>query len=203
MNEDYSVPSTERNLPALVEALADVVPSSGQALEIASGTGQHIAALAAAHPGVHWQPSDVTEARFDAVRHWREQAGVANLARPVLLDACTPGWAAQWGPLDVVLLVNLLHLVSDAQVSVLLDEVAKAVGPRGIFVLYGPFLRGGKTTSEGDAAFHAQLQEQDSAIGYKEIEVVASVLQVLGFSVETRQMPANNLLVLARKAVAT
>ena len=46
-------------LPAIVQMLRDVAPATGRALEIASGTGQHIVQLAAALPGLSWQPSDI------------------------------------------------------------------------------------------------------------------------------------------------
>ncbi len=197
-----SAPSAERNQAALLAALGPALPETGQALEIASGTGQHIAALAQAFPGISWQPTDIAADRFPVIEAWRKKAGVENLAPPVQLDACSEGWAAKTAPWDVVFLVNLLHLVSDGQMAVLLDEMTQAVRPGGLCAIYGPFLRDGNTTSDGDAAFHAQLREQDSSIGYKEIEVLTSVLTAMGFGVDVTEMPANNLLVLAQRPKA-
>ena len=197
-----SAPAAERNQESILKVLGVALPKTGQVLEIASGTGQHIAAFATAYPGLNWQPSDVSAERFEAVEAWREASAASNLAAPIELDACAPGWAAQMGPLDVVYVVNLLHLVSDGQMAVFLDEAAKAIPAGGLLGIYGPFLRAGRTTSDGDAAFHAQLQERDKSLGYKEIEVVSSVLEVLGFDVTVTDMPANNLLVLARRPKA-
>jgi hypothetical protein len=39
---DYS-PAADRNKQAILDVLAGVLPASGNALEIASGTGQHVA----------------------------------------------------------------------------------------------------------------------------------------------------------------
>lgn len=194
-----SAPAAERNQDYILNVLGDALPKTGQVLEIASGTGQHIAAFAAAYPRLFWQPSDVSMERFDAIEAWRAATAVRNLAAPILLDAGAPGWAARVGRVDVVFVVNLLHLVSEAQMSVFLDEAAQALQSGGVLGIYGPFLRDGYTTSDGDAAFHAYLRSQDKSIGYKEIEIVCAALEVLGFDVNVTDMPANNLFVLARR----
>ena len=121
---------------------------------------------------------------------------------PVLpLDAARPGWAGDHGPADLVVLVNLLHLISAPEAETLLHEVAKVLAPCGIFTLYGPFLRDGEATSEGDAAFHASLRAQDSAIGYKDVIDTCATLVRAGLAhVETVAMPANNLLLVFERA---
>jgi hypothetical protein len=70
--------------------------------------------------------------------------------------------------------VNLLHLIPEAAVQSALAGIAEVLAPGGIAVLYGPFLRDGETTSDGDAAFHAELSRRDPSIGYKDVlDVVA------------------------------
>ncbi len=54
---DYS-PAADRNKQAILDVLVSVVPAQGNALEIASGTGQHVAWFAYGLPGWAWQPSD-------------------------------------------------------------------------------------------------------------------------------------------------
>ena len=56
----YSL-ACERNRAPILAALRALIGDQGRALEIASGTGQHVAHFAAALPGWHWQPSDVTD----------------------------------------------------------------------------------------------------------------------------------------------
>lgn len=201
MSDLLSAPAAERNQNAIQSALAKALPKQGQVLEIASGTGQHIAAFARAFPDLQWHPSDVSAERFEAVHGWRAASGAANLSEPVLLDACAAGWARKWAPLDVVLVVNLLHLVSDAQMAVFLDEAHRVLRQGGVLAIYGPFLRDGQTTSPGDQDFHRQLRAQDCAIGYKDLSVVCSVLRALDFSVDVTEMPANNLFVMGQKAM--
>ena len=73
--------------------------------------------------------------------------------------------------------------------------MGRALAPGGRFTLYGPFLRDGRATSDGDAAFDAALRAQDPAIGYKDLAEVMALSQAAGLvHVTTRSMPANNLL---------
>lgn len=192
-------PSAARNIGPILEVLREVVPTEGRALEIASGTGQHAVAFAGAFPGLIWQPTDLDAGRLASIAAWRAEAGLANLRAPIALDACAPGWASRLGPVDFLYLVNLTHLISDAELAVLLDEAAQALAPGGLFALYGPFLRGGIATSDGDVVFDASLRAQDPDIGYKDLSVIEDVFGVLGYSVEIIEMPANNVMALIRR----
>lgn len=191
-------PSTALNAAPILRALGPVLPSRGAALEIASGTGQHVVALAREFPGITWTPSEIALDRIASIQAWSAEADLPNLKRPVLLDACSPGWSQSHGPVDVLVTVNLLHLISDAEMAVLLDQAALAVAPGGLFAIYGPFLRDGRSTSPGDAAFHSSLQDQDPAIGYKDVDDVADIMAALGFASDRVEMPANNLMLLFR-----
>ncbi len=192
-------PSAARNIGPILQVLGPVVPREGRALEIASGTGQHAVASAEAFAGLIWQPTDVDAARLASIAAWRAEAGLANLLAPIALNACAPGWGRRLGPVDFLYLVNLTHLISDAELAVLLDEAAQVLAPGGVFALYGPFLRDGIATSDGDVAFDASLRAQDPDIGYKDLSVIEDVFGVLGYSVEVIQMPANNVMALIRR----
>jgi hypothetical protein len=195
-----TAPSATRNAGAILALLARVVPERGRALEIASGTGQHIAAMAAAHPGVIWQPTDVAPENLLSIAAWAAHAGLPNLLPPVVLDASAPGWADAHTGQDVIVLVNLLHLISDVAAAHVLEGIAATLAPGGVAMIYGPFLRDGRTTSDGDAAFHASLRAQDAAIGYKDVAWVTGLLAACGLTIEQVAMPANNLALLARRA---
>lgn len=192
--------ATERNAGPILEVLRRELPERGRLLELASGTGQHAAAFAAALPGIDWQPTDVNQDNLASIRAW---SAAPNLRPPVVLDATRPGWAAEWRPVEAILLVNLLHLIAARSVEVLLAEGAAALGPGGVFLIYGPFLREGRATSEGDAAFDARLRAEDPAIGYKDVADVTAALRGHGLRVRTQDMPANNLMLVAGKPGAT
>lgn len=194
-------PSAARNADAIVALVCDRAPDSGTALEIASGTGQHIVRLAAAMPGLTWQPSDVDPARRASIDAYVGEAGLANLLPAAPLDATAPGWGADHGGQDFILLVNLLHLISETEARILIREAATALAPGGVLMVYGPFKRDEDLTSEGDAAFHASLTAQDPEIGYKSDFDVLDWGQAEWLDyVDMVEMPANNLAILWRKA---
>jgi SAM-dependent methyltransferase len=192
-------PAAERNISPLLEALSPVLPKTGKVLELASGTGQHAVAFAKAFPNLVWQPSEYDPDKLPSIVAWRDDAGLSNIRDPIQLDACRPGWAQRHGLVDFLFLVNLTHLISDAELAVLLDEAVQALWPKGLFALYGPFSRDGRTTSVGDTAFHASLRSQDPSIGYKDVELISDTMRVLGCDVTWCEMPANNLLALMLK----
>lgn len=193
-------PSAARNVDAICDLLGAHTPPSGRALELASGTGQHAAAFAQRFTGITWQPSEVDPERRQSIDAYAAQSGLPNFQRAIALDATTPGWGRENSDNDLIVTVNLLHLISEAEAQTLIAEATTALAPNGILVLYGPFLRDGETTSDGDARFHQDLTRQDPDIGYKDDWDVIEWLQANFLDlVEVVEMPANNLAFVARK----
>ncbi len=193
-----SAPSAERNAPAIAEALQGIAPQSGRALEIASGTGQHVVQFATALPGLIWQPSEIDAARRASIDAYAADAALSNLRPVIALDATAEGWGATHGSQNLIVLINLLHLISAPEARTLISQAAIALAPDGRFAIYGPFLREGAATSEGDARFHASLRAQDPAIGYKDLAEVMVWLRMAGLDlVETLHLPANNIMLIA------
>lgn len=193
------VASAQRNAAAILAVLQEHAPRSGQMLELAAGSGLHAAQFAAALPGLLWQPTDHDPANFASILAWAATAPLP-IRPPALLDATARGWSALWPDQDAILLVNLLHLIPTAAAATLLAETARALARGGTAFLYGPFLRDGLATSTGDAAFDASLRAQDRAIGYKDISWVTGQLGLAGLTVQVLALPANNLMILARRA---
>ena len=191
------VPSAARNAGPILEVLQGL-GLKGRLLEIASGAGLHAAQMAAPL-GLVWQPTDVDAANFASIRAWAATAG-AEILTPILLDATKTGWAARHGVWDAILIVNLLHLIAAPAAETLLAELSAALLPGGTACLYGPFLRDGRATSDGDAAFDASLRAQDPTLGYKDLDWVLTRLALGGLRVESTPMPANNLMLIARKS---
>lgn len=193
-------PSAERNIDPLCDLLADIAPETGSALEIASGTGQHVVAYARRLPGLIWQPTEVDAARRASIDAYVAEAGLDNLRPAAELDATAPGWAATVGPVDFIILSNLLHLITEEDARTLIREAARALAPAGRIAIYGPFMRAGELTSEGDQRFHASLTGHDPLIGYKDDFDTIDWLQEAGLDLaEVIEMPANNLALVAQK----
>ncbi len=193
-----SAPSARRNTTPIIEALRRHVPETGYGLEIASGTGEHAIAYARAFPGVVWQPTDVSDARLDSIDAWRAQAGLRNMRLAQYLDVTDPAW--QVTGFDVIVTVNLMHLIGDADMRAVIAGVARSLQPGGRWCLYGPFRSGGGFRSEADLTFHTRLREDDPMIGYKDIEKVAEYAEDKSL-VRTAliDMPANNLMAVFEK----
>ncbi|MEQ8903521.1 MAG: DUF938 domain-containing protein [Roseovarius sp.] len=193
-------PSAERNAAAISEALREIAPETCRALEIASGTGQHVVAFAAAMPGLIWQPTEIDAARRASIDAYAAEAGLPNLRAAMALDATEAGWGREQAGQGLIVLINLVHLISTPEARRIVCEAAQALAPGGRFAIYGPFLRAGQATSEGDARFHASLRAQDPAIGYKDLTEVEGWLREAGLTLHpVRQMPANNLFLLAER----
>ena len=79
-----SAPSAVRNGEAILGNLRLLVAESGSALEIASGTGEHVARFANALPDLVWQPTDVDDTRLASVAAWTES--LPNVLPPLRLD---------------------------------------------------------------------------------------------------------------------
>ena len=70
----------------------------------------------------------------------------------------------------------------------------------GIALVYGPFMRNGQLTSEGDKNFHYSLIQADPDIGYKnDLDMLALFSNSGIFCLETVEMPANNLAFVLKK----
>ena len=187
-------PAAEKNSVSIVELAIATAPHSGKALEIASGTGQHIIRLAAALPNLIWQPSDVDQNRIKSIEAWSSDKNLINLNVPCFLDATHAGWSENYSNFDFLILINLLHLISDKETKILIAEVAKSLAPKGRAVIYGPFMRHGALTSLGDADFHQSLIKADAEIGYKNDDSILKMFDELGLiNLGTKNMPANNL----------
>lgn len=195
-------PSAARNAEAIVTLARGILgDTTGEALEIASGTGQHITALADALPNLRWQPSDIDSDRRKSIDAHAKSSGLPNIAPAIALDATSPGWGVEQSGKAFICLANLLHLISTQEARILISEAAEALAPGGRLMIYGPFMRDDELTSDGDKSFHASLIAQDPEIGYKsDFDVIEWGLASWLEYEDMIEMPANNLAILWRKA---
>lgn len=104
-----SSPAARRNAEAILQVLRAHLPARGRVLEIASGSGEHATAFAAALPGVNWTPSDPSQQARDSIAAWTRQLALANLNPPLALDAADPATWPQ-GPVDAIYCANMTHI---------------------------------------------------------------------------------------------
>jgi len=191
-------PAAERNKEPILAVLRRVLPPHGSALEIASGTGQHAAAFAAALPDWSWQPTETEPAMLAAIA--ARTAGLGNVRAPALLDVMAPDWPAPPGApfaerFDLVFCANMLHIAPWEACGGLMRGAARQLVPGGLLVTYGPYLEGDVPTAASNVAFDQSLRERDPAWGIRRRENVEAEAGRAGLALRERHaMPANNLL---------
>ena len=88
-------PSVARNCVPIREVLTRVLPKKGTALEIGSGTGEHVICFAKALPGLVWLPSDPDSASRASIKAWSATEGLANVRAPVAVDVRGGAWGVE------------------------------------------------------------------------------------------------------------
>jgi SAM-dependent methyltransferase len=182
--------ATERNREPILEVLRRVLPPAGSILEIASGTGQHVAYFARALPELRWQPSDASAAHLASITAW--SAGVENVASPLLLDVEREPWPVAHA--DAILNINMVHIAPWSAAEALFRGAARVLPEAGLLYMYGPFKRGGRHTAPSNERFDERLRGEDSRWGVRDVDDLQRVASAVGFApAEVVEMPANNL----------
>lgn len=196
----FSAPA-ERNKQPILEVLRQVLPAQGRALEIASGTGQHVAWFAAHLPAWHWQPTDWQAELFPSITARIAQARLGNVQAPQRLDVLADAGWPEAGLFELVYCANMLHIAPWACCAGLMRGAARHLAPGGQLVTYGPYLEDGVPTSDGNLAFDARLRAENPAWGLRRREDVEAQARAAGLQLAARHaMPANNLLLVWTRA---
>ena len=216
-----SAPSAERNKGPISDVLAKHAPFASAAervccLEIASGTGQHVAHFATRFPHVTFQPTEYAggsagpeEPAYGSlspifssiVAH---SGGMANVLPPCELDAAAASWSVettspgvQW---DAVYACNICHISPYDVSEGLFAGAGRLLRPNGALFIYGPFMVDGQHTAPSNEAFDQRLRSQNAAWGVRDATVLASLAASHGLAMEAREeMPANNFILVFRK----
>jgi SAM-dependent methyltransferase len=191
--------ATQRNREPILNVLRGILPPTGLVLEIASGTGQHVAYFAPAFPSLRWQPSDPSPVHRDSIGAWAAAAGADNIAPAVDLDVEHPRWPLTRA--DAILNINMIHIAPWSATEALFQGAMRILSPSGVLFLYGPFKRHGTHTAESNQRFDERLRGDDPAFGVRDLEAVEAVANAAGFGApDVIEMPANNLALVFRRA---
>ena len=200
-------PAAERNKQPILDVLRTLLPPSGRALEIASGTGQHVAWFAAALPQWGWQPSDFVAAALPGIDAVARQPGPPNVRPAVRLDVCDDTWPSQAPafdePFDLVYCANMIHIAPWACCVGLMAGCARHLAAQGRLVTYGPYFESGVAPAASNLAFDRSLRERDPAWGIRQLDDVVACAAQSGLHLLGRhEMPANNLLLVWGRSAA-
>jgi len=192
-------PATERNRAPILAVLSRILPVTGIVLEIASGTGEHVAYFAEALPALHWQPSDPDPMARASIAARRADSGLDNIAQPLALDAAATAWPI--AAAAAVLAINMVHISPWTATEGLFAGAARLLPAAAPLYLYGPYRRDGYDFAPSNLAFDHSLQQRNPAWGVRRLEDVAALATACGFRLdEIVEMPANNLSLVFRRA---
>jgi SAM-dependent methyltransferase len=182
--------------------LTRVLPKKGLALEIGSGTGEHVICFAKALPGLLWLPSDPDTASRASIEAWSATEVFANVRAPLAIDVRDGAWGVEDdAPFGAMISLNMVHIAPWEAALGLLGGAGRLLRPGGILFFYGPFMRGGTHTAASNAAFDADLKRRNSRWGVRDVDDLVDEAMPHGLALrEVVAMPANNLSLVFVKA---
>jgi hypothetical protein len=201
-------PAYHRNHEAIRTVLQRFLAGrSGEAVEVGSGTGQHVLEFARHLPEITWWPSDLNEQHLRSIEAWRAHGGLPNIRAPLRVDLADPAWCPQMhdgsGPAQLlaVFCANVIHIAPWRVAEGLFAGAARYLRGDGRLFLYGPFKRAGKHTAVSNAVFDTSLRERSPEWGVRDLDAVETLGRSVGLTlVETTEMPANNLTLVFERA---
>ncbi len=168
-----------------------VAAAPGPILEVASGSGEHLAFFHQQSPEIVWQGSDPDPEHRASILAYNP-----SLAEPLDLDVCTWNTNRKWGG---VLAINLLH-ISPLEATVgLLRGAAHHLHPQGWLYLYGAYLRKDRPNAPSNLSFDQGLRAQNPAWGVRWLEQVTAEAEIHCLHLDSViDMPANNFSLIFR-----
>ena len=195
-------PATQRNRQPILTVLNRILPSAGNILEIASGTGEHASFFAPRLTPRHWIPSDQEAFLRQSIAAWREFVNAENLSLPLSIDARDKIWQIEVLGIPIVAIVNInmIHISPWSACLGLMAGAERILPKDGILYLYGPFIEKDKEAAPSNLAFDASLRSQNPEWGVRSLEKVVTIANESGLRLkQTVEMPANNLSIVFEK----
>lgn len=195
-----SAPSAQRNRGPILEVLRRVLPPTGNVVEIASGTGEHVTFFAQALPSLTFQPSDIDATACASVDAWRAELALENVKPALSLDVLDERWPFDDVSIDAIVNINMIHISPWSATLGLMRHAARVLQSGAPLVTYGPYLQEDVVTAPSNIAFDESLRARNPAWGVRKLEAIAAAAKESGIALdEIVQMPANNLCVVFRK----
>src|SRR5262245_52453324 len=164
---------------AIRAALDGRLPKQGLVLEIASGSGEHVAHLARSFLSIAWQPTDIDPAALAALETLHGSLGLPNLLRPIALDVMSRPWPV--AKADAMVCIDFTHTVPWEHVVAVFERAAHVLGGGASLHVFGTFKSNGKYASRAAADLDWKLQQRDPRLGVREVGAMIRSAAVNGF----------------------
>jgi len=197
-------PAIMRNREVILEMLLQILPLTGNILEIASGTGEHAVYFAPHLQPRQWIPTDPNPIAISSITAWQKYHPSPNLLAPLTIDVTEPDWQRhphlQHQDIQAIVNINMIHIAPWTACLGLISGANKILREHGLIYLYGAYKQNGKHTAPSNADFDASLRSQNPEWGVRDLDEVIAVASQQNLVLKTLQpMPANNLSVIFQK----
>lgn len=198
-------PAADRNKdPILTVLRKHIHPGSNQSLlEIASGSGQHVAHFAPHFPHVTFYPSEVEPRLLESIS--AHANGYSNIKEPLRIDITSDyrTWANgifKESSFDYIYNANMVH-ISPFQCSIgLFYNAGQLLKRNGLLFTYGPYAINGKITPESNVNFDNSLKYQDPEWGLRDLKDLDALANKSNIQIiDIVDMPANNKTIVWKK----
>lgn len=188
-------PSFHRNIEAITNTLQSIIRNrEAVVLEIASGSGQHIAHFGHSFPDMIFHPTEYDTDALPSIDAWTEDT--RNVLSAQQLDVTNAQWFANDHPrFDALFCSNVIHIAPWHVTNALFAGAKRNLRQEGQVILYGPYKINGEFVSENDPEFDLWLKEKEPAFGIRDIADVEHEAKTHGFKLDRSfPMPANNFI---------
>ena len=202
MNAKRYAAATQRNRQPILEVLQKYLPSRGNILEIASGTGEHAVFFATQFPNSQWYPSDRDPELLASIQAWSAEYSTDNLHPPLEIDVSSDRWSIENTDItfDAIVNINMIHISPFSAGKSLMAGAGRILPSDGILYLYGPYKRDGDHTAPSNEAFDRSLRDHNPQWGVRNLEDVIEIAESHNLMLEEIvAMPANNFSLIFRK----
>ncbi|XP_011310252.1 UPF0585 protein C16orf13 homolog [Fopius arisanus] len=198
-------PAADRNKYPILQVLKRLIDRrpNQKLLEIASGSGQHMAHFAPEFPQVTFHPSEFDVNLLDSILAYTQYFD--NARDPLHIDITQtwntwPGKHFKEKSLDYIYCANMIHISPLKCTFGLFENAGALLKPEGLLITYGPYAVDGKITPESNVNFDKSLRSQDPDWGLRDVVDLKKIALKYDITlVEMIDMPANNMILAWKK----
>lgn len=189
-------PSADRNKTPILGILQKYFnpEKSGKVLEIASGTGQHVAFFASHFHNLSFQPSEYETSLFDSIRAYAAEVPTKNVKEPIFINVLDD-WKKWNTPydFDYCININMIHVAPFTCTIGLFRNVGCVLKPGGMLIMYGPYANNGVLEPQSNVDFDRHIRERDPKCGVRDIQDLIKIAESYAMRLTNiHEMPANN-----------